>query len=299
MFTDDLFVIEIHFVSLNVELSTNNVVLDLKHHHKGSSVRKVRFASDQLMISAAKTLKFLDLNSGQVIRKIDNCGQKVYSLLVIDNYLVCCGDDSGSFKVWDYRVDRGVHMEASECDQYISDLDIDSHRRTVLAASGDGTLSAFNIRAKRMQHQSELFDAGFQSVRYMEAKGKVVVGAEDGAINIFNVNEWGNISDRFPIRGNTTRSQGFCSIDNMELITDEVLVVGSSDGGLRAVNIFPNKVIEVISSCESGVECLDVNQISQSIVASNDNVIKLYKYKQIDSKLTKKTKNSDFFAALS
>ena len=284
---------------INIDLETNNVVLDLKRHHKGSSVRKVRFASDQLLVTAAKTLKLLDLNSGQVIRKIDNDGQKIYSLLVIDNYLLCCGDDNGCFKVWDYRVDRGIHMEAYECDQYISDLDTDDNKRVVLATSGEGTLSAFNIRAKRMDHQSELFDAGFQSVRYMQSKGKVVVGAEDGAINIFNVNEWGNISDRFPIRGNTTRAQGFCSIDNIELINDDVLVVGSSDGKLRAINILPNKVIEEILSCESGIECLDVNQITQKIVASYDNVLRFYKYNQVDSKFSNKTNKGHFFDGLS
>ncbi|CAG2101172.1 unnamed protein product [Medioppia subpectinata] len=230
---------------------TNNVVMDLKKHHKGSPIRKVRFASDQFLVSAAKSVKLLDLNTGQVVRKIDNCGQKIYSLLIVDNYLLCIGDDTGVFKGFDYRIDRGVYMEVKECDEYISDLDIDESKRMVVATSGDGTLSAFNVRAKRMELQSELFDAGFQSIRYMESKGKVVVGAEDGALNIFNVNQWGNISDRFPIRGNTTRGQGMCSIDGIELINDETIVVGSSDGKLRAVSVQPNKVIATIDDCVS------------------------------------------------
>ena len=177
--------------SIDSNVESNNVIMDLKRHHKGSPIRKVRFSGSELLVSAAKTLKILDLNTGQVLRKIDNSGQKIYSMLIIDGYLLCIGDDSGLFKVWDYRIDRGIYMESNECEGYISDLDIDDSKRTVLATSGEGTLSAFNIRAKRMEHQSELFDAGFQSVRYMEDKGKVVVGTEDGAINIFNVNEWG------------------------------------------------------------------------------------------------------------
>ena len=271
----------------------------MRRHHKGSPVRKIRFASNELIVSAAKTIKLLDLNTGQVIRKIDNnSGQKIYSLLVIDNYLLCSGDDCGHFKIWDYRVDRGVYMENTECDDYISDMDVNDSKRTVVASSGDGTLSAFNVRAKRMEHQSELFDAGFQSIRFMEDKGKVVVGAEDGAINIFNVNEWGNISDRFPIRGNTTRGQGFCSIDAIELINDETLVVGSSDGKLRAVSILPNKVIAEITNCVSGIESLDVNQISKEFVATNDNVLQLFSFNEI-TKTDKKDNKSDFFDGLS
>jgi WD40 repeat protein len=273
--------------------------MDLKRHHKGSPVRKIRFASNELLVSVAKTIKLMDLNTGQVIRKIQNNGNKIYSLLVIDNYLLCIGDDLGSFKVWDYRLDRGIYMELKECDDYISDLDINESKRLVCASSGDGTLSAFNIRAKRMESpQSELFDAGFQSIRFMENKSKVIVGAEDGALNIFNINEWGNISDRFPIRGNTTRGQGFCSIDNMELLNDETLVVGSSDGKLRAISILPNKILCDICTNVSGVESLDVNQITKQIVSTNDNVLKLFNYNEFEKGDNKGTKSS-FFEGLS
>jgi hypothetical protein len=190
-------------------------------------------------------------------------------------------------------------MELKECDDYISDLDINESKRLVCASSGDGTLSAFNIRAKRMESpQSELFDAGFQSIRFMENKSKVIVGAEDGALNIFNINEWGNISDRFPIRGNTTRGQGFCSIDNMELLNDETLVVGSSDGKLRAISILPNKILCDICTNVSGVESLDVNQITKQIVSTNDNVLKLFNYNEFEKGDNKGTKSS-FFEGLS
>jgi len=88
-----------------------------------------------------------DLNVGKFVRKITKENSKIYSLLVIDQYLLCCGDDTGRFRVWDYRVDRGTAMDLKECDDYISDLDIDSNKRIVVAASGEGTLTAFNIRS--------------------------------------------------------------------------------------------------------------------------------------------------------
>ena len=98
------------------------------------------------MVTASKTIKLFDLNAEKFVRTINNNNSKIFSLLVIDHYLLCCGNDDGRFRVWDYRVDRGTAMDLKECDDYISDLDIDSNKRIVVASSGEGTLTAFNIR---------------------------------------------------------------------------------------------------------------------------------------------------------
>lgn len=170
-----------------------------------------------------------------------------------------------------------------QCEDYISDLHIDSGKRIVVASSGEGTLSAFNIRAKRMEEpQSELFDAGFQSVRYMEGKEKVIVGAEDSAINIFNIGEWGNISDRFVIKGTSTRGEGACSIDNIEIVNEDHVVVGSSDGKLRFVSILPNKVLCEICSHSNPIECVAVNVQDSFIVSTNDNLLNIFKYAEVE-----------------
>lgn len=241
------------------------------------------------MFSAAKSIKITDLNEEKVVRKIDN-HKKIYSLLVADDYLVCAGDDEGNFKVWDYRVDRPVHLSLRECDSFISDLDIDSEKRLVVASSGEGTLTAFNIRARKMeQPQSELFDSGFQCVRFVEEKNKVIVGSEDGVINIFNNKQWGNISDRFPVKQNNS---GLSSIDCMEMLDEDgFLVMGSSDGTLQAVSLFPHKMQDVFVQTDDGIESLDVNQITKQVVATSQATVKLFSY-QID-KSEDNTKNNN------
>ena len=133
--------------SLDTSNSNKPVSLHLTQHHSGSSVRRLAFtANEHNLVSAAKSIKIFDLNHGKVIRKINAGPNKVYSLLVVDQFLLCAGDDRGRFRVWDYREDRGCMMDLKECDDYISDLDVDSDRRIVVAASGEGTLSAFNLR---------------------------------------------------------------------------------------------------------------------------------------------------------
>ncbi|KAI1301709.1 WD repeat-containing protein 55 [Halotydeus destructor] len=169
--------VEGHVLLLDGNQDSCPVILTLEKHHKGSSVRKVRFADEKTLVSAAKTVKIFDLDSSKAIRKLENGGVKIYSLLVVDNYLLCTGSDDGCFKLWDYRTPRGCVMELNECEDYISDMDIDSAKRIVVASSGEGTLSAFNVRAKRLEEpQSELFDAGFQAVRYLEPCNKVLAG---------------------------------------------------------------------------------------------------------------------------
>lgn len=293
-------------------------------------MRKLRFSEDgTLLFSAAKTVKVTDLTTSKVVRKIEDTEKgskkkKIYSLLIADEYLLCVGDDEGGFTVWDYRTERPAHLRLSVCEGYLSDLDIDSARKIVVASSGEGTLTAFNLRAKRMEEpQSELFDAGFQTVRYLEEKGKVVVGAEDGALNLFNIGGWGNISDRFPVKKSSGAGKNAeaVSIDCMEVlesgegVDENLLVVGASDGTLQAVSLFPNKARNVLLSTSSknaaasssssttlgeGIECVDVHQVAHRVVATTGATVKLLSYEVIRSAASVKRlkKGASFFDGL-
>ena len=57
----------------------------------------------------------------------------------------------------------------------------------------------------------------------------MVCGSEDGVLNIFNWDEWGNISDRFP--GHPI------SIDSIVPLTDSLVCTGAFDGVIRCVII--------------------------------------------------------------
>src|SRR6218665_458555 len=101
----------VHFLSsCSLKYSQNGYELrqNFKRHHKGSPIRKLRF-HNEFMLTAAKVVKVTDLNVGKALRKLEaNDVKKIYSLLVVDDYLVCGGDDSGRFLLWDYRVERPI-----------------------------------------------------------------------------------------------------------------------------------------------------------------------------------------------
>lgn len=55
-------------------------------------------------------------------------------------------------------------MEIQECEEFISDMAIDSRNRVLLATSGDGTLTAYDIRHHKLKVKSEVFDSELLSL---------------------------------------------------------------------------------------------------------------------------------------
>lgn len=249
----------------------------IEGHHRGNPVRKLDFTPENWLVTASKTIKIFDLEKKKRVRKLVGGKCKVYSLLVVDNYLLATGDDDGCFRLYDYRThpDAPV-MEIKPCEDYISDLDVDVGNRMVVATSGEGTLTAFNIRARKIdQTQSELFDSAFNCVRILDTRGKVIVGA-GGVINIFNWKEWGNISDRFPIKKTT-------NIESIALLDPTHILFGDGDGRTRVASILPNEVLSTVFVHRSPVECVRVDLENQIAVSCAGNEIKRASFSPIES----------------
>ncbi|XP_064481250.1 WD repeat-containing protein 55-like isoform X2 [Ornithodoros turicata] len=217
--------ISVHSYSLE---SPSHELVSFSHHKH--PCRRVRFNPDgTLMFSISKdsSLAISDMNTGAVVHHIQEAHESpIYSLCVIDEYLCATGDDDGQFKLWDYRRQQAV-MENKDCEDYISDMVIDSAKKTLLVTCGEGTLSAFNVKKKTVELQSELFEQEFLSVAIMMRGRKAVVGGGDGSLSIFNWGQWGNLSDRFPCKHDQ-------AVDCMAAITDHVLCTGAADGKIRS-----------------------------------------------------------------
>ncbi|GFO47550.1 WD repeat-containing protein 55 [Plakobranchus ocellatus] len=99
----------------------------------------------------------------------------IYCMVVTGDRFLATGDDEGVLKVGaqcpngrrsetaedlGLRVCMGYENKRSkECEDFISDMIVDDNKKLIIASSGEGTLTAFNIRRKRMELQSELFDS--------------------------------------------------------------------------------------------------------------------------------------------
>lgn len=210
-------------------------------------------------------MKVYNLTSEQTthtLKRDDGKTSTFYSVLPLANELVCAADDDGYLFAWDTRTPGKPVFSAHDCEQYISDMDGKHEgRRLLVCTSGEGTLTAYDMRAQKMiEPQSELFETGFQCVRLVENTKKVVIGGEDGAIYIFNQNEWAHTSGKFAV-GDDLQNRGKCSIDCLDMLPDESeFLLGCSDGKMRAIGLWPHKVFNEMVVCKkASIEAIHVN----------------------------------------
>lgn len=260
----------------------------LKRHHKGSSIRKVRFNSVGHLVTIAKTVKIHDLTSNSTLHTLkrdDGKPIQLYSVKPFGQNIVSAGDDDGALFAWDTRTPDKPIFSSYDCEQYISDIDGKYEaRKLIVCTSGEGTLTAYDMRAMKMiEPQSELFETGFQCLKMVELNKKVVIGGEDGALYVFNHNEWAHTSGKFAI-STDAQNRGKCSIDCIDVLPDETtFFVGCSDGKIRASTLWPHRTISEAVFCrKSPLESIHINQIEgrPEFVVCGENNIEIVHYEE-------------------
>ncbi|XP_028401663.1 WD repeat-containing protein 55-like [Dendronephthya gigantea] len=217
----------------------NTLLMELKHHKK--ACRAVQFSTDGLYLTTAskdKTIQAVDMNTGSICRVVRKAHESpINCLKILNQYLLATGDDNGGVKFWDTRTSSSVG-EFSENEDYISGMECDKDNRTLLAASGDGTLSVYNIRRKRFEARSENQENELLSLAVVKNGSKVICGTSDGVLHIFTWDQWSDINDRLP--GHPM------SVDACVTLTEDIICTGSMDGIIRAVSILPNRFVGVV-----------------------------------------------------
>lgn len=266
-------------------VESGSVKTTVKKHHKGSAIRKLRFDRNGNAVTIAKTVKIYDLTSQSTVHtlKRDDKTSTFYSVLPLASELICAADDDGYLFAWDTRTPEKPVFSAHDCEQYISDMDGKSEgRRLLVCTSGEGTLTAYDMRAQKMiEPQSELFETGFQCVKLVDTNKKVVIGGEDGAVYIFNQNEWAHTSGKFAI-GDDLQNRGKCSVDCIDVLPDESeFIVGCSDGKLRTISLWPHRLLNEIVCCKkASIEAIHVNprQDQSEMVVCGENHINIINF---------------------
>ncbi|KAJ7594186.1 WD40-repeat-containing domain protein [Mycena floridula] len=164
-------------------------------------------------------------------------------------WLFSTGDDEGTIKLWDPRKAECIQSYGHHFD-YITDFLWLEDGKLLVATSGDGTLSVMDVRSKKTQPiaQSEDQDDELLSLLAIKGGAKIVVGTQIGMLSVFNRKSgWGDCVDRLP--GHPQSVDTLCalpqSLSNVD--TDSTILSGSSDGLVRAVQIFPTKLLGVIA----------------------------------------------------
>ena len=263
--------------SVNQEENDFKEIMEFKNFKK--SCRRVTFnkEGETLLFSASSDNSFccIDLEQGTVIRKITKAhGSAIYSIYAINQNIICTGDDDGGVKLWDMRHKEPV-MDLKESDDCITDILGSEDRKVLLVTSGEGTLSAYDPRKHKLKIQSELMDAGLQSLAIVKNGEKVVCGGEDGVLSFFNWGEYGNISDRFP--GHPY------SVEKIVQLQPHLILTAASDA-IRAVSVFPNRIIDIVGDHGGApIEDLSLDHHSNFIAScSHDEHIRFWDVSNLD-----------------
>ena len=109
----------------------------------------------------------------------------LYSCLSLDPHISVTGDEDGFVKMWDTRAggDTSI-MTYKRFDEFVSDFHkVDDHH--LLAASGEGTIQSFDLRTKRPDIQSEVYESELTCMASVRTGTKIAVGSGAGTVYMF------------------------------------------------------------------------------------------------------------------
>ncbi|RLN96627.1 hypothetical protein BBJ28_00017124 [Nothophytophthora sp. Chile5] len=150
---------------------------------------------------------------------------------------------AGVVQVYAKMMDCCLPVELGEWD-YISGFATNPAQDHLLATSGDGRLSAYDLRKNVLAGKSDELDDELLSVSVIKNGKKIVCGSQDGVLVIFSWGTWGDMSDRFP--GHPDSVEAILKVD------EDTILTGSSDGIVRyeVVQLHPNKLLGLIGDHE-------------------------------------------------
>ncbi|THU88598.1 WD40 repeat-like protein [Dendrothele bispora CBS 962.96] len=164
-------------------------------------------------------------------------------------WLITTGDDDGVIKLWDPRKHDSIRTYTQHFD-YITDFLWLEDKKHLVATSGDGTLSVIDVRSNKAEPFAHSEDQEDELLSIVPIKGgtKALVGTQLGIISVFNRSAgWGDCVDRIP--GHPHSVDALCnlpqSLPNVDAST--TILTGSSDGFMRAVEVFPTKLHGVVA----------------------------------------------------
>jgi WD40 repeat protein len=99
-------------------------------------------------------------------------------------------------------------------------------KKILIVTSGDGTISAFNVRAKRLELQSEEYGEEFTSAALVRSDTKLVTTTNKGMAYMF---DW----DKFGYHSATFGHSSSCGIGTSVAVGDKTVICAHDDGVLR------------------------------------------------------------------
>eukprot|EP01088_Endostelium_zonatum_P012631 TRINITY_DN2689_c0_g1_i1.p1 TRINITY_DN2689_c0_g1~~TRINITY_DN2689_c0_g1_i1.p1 ORF type:complete len:269 (-),score=58.13 TRINITY_DN2689_c0_g1_i1:46-852(-) len=199
------------------EASSTVKLFDLSYHT--SSCRVALFSTEGNRIftgSADKSLAAVDVETQKLLFRKTAAHKDGINAMIIQDSNIITGDDDGTIKVWDIRQQKETHIW--KLDDYVSDFALVPGTNTLLAASGDCTLSVLNTRSGKTQAQAESADE-LLSLLLMRDGTRVVCGTQQGLLEVWNYGSWEDSIEK--VRGHPESVNTMVKIDEESAILRE------------------------------------------------------------------------------
>ncbi|EPT02022.1 hypothetical protein FOMPIDRAFT_1160901 [Fomitopsis schrenkii] len=196
----------------------------------------------------AKAVFTVDTGTGQTVDTWSNAHDTAINRLKsLTPNLLASGDDDGVIKLWDPRKEGAIRTYNHHFD-FISDFLWLKDSKQLVSTSGDGTLSVIDVRSKKPEPIAQSEDQEDELLSIVPIKGgqKFAVGTQLGILSIFNRRSgWGDCVDRIP--GHPHSIDTLAPLPTAYSPSETTILTGSSDGLLRAVQLFPTKLLGVVA----------------------------------------------------
>jgi len=265
-------------------LERNDQLSHWKLHH--AACRTVDFSCDgKYLLSGSSdcSVRVIDVDTCKEVHCESSAHENpINAMKCFGENLLLTGDDEGCIKLWDLRK-RKFCFQWKESADFISDFAVNTDKKIGLATSGDGCLSVLHLRKGILEAMSDNLEDELLSVVIAKNGTKVIVGTQDGILDIWNWDWWGDITDRFLGHPN--------SIESMVVIDEDTICTASSDGLIRICSILPNKMLGIIGEHgEFPVEKIRLSRENYFLGScSHDNTVKFWAVKY----LFEENKNND------
>ena len=209
----------------------------------------------------------------------------ITKVLFIDDNVFTTGNSNGCVELYDIRTNKRIHSFKEQTEE-ISDIAYDSEYKSnyLLSSCIDGTLGVFDIRKMKLYALSDCIEDEINCMQIVKGGERVVCGTGEGNVVIFNWDWFGDYKDRI-----VGHPLGVLSMDKY---TDNVLITGCEDGGVRVCTVYPKGVRGVIcgEKEEKGkykgfgdVNCVKVSEDKKVVVCVGDvNMVKVFNVEKVD-----------------
>ncbi|KAL7067485.1 hypothetical protein ACR3K2_20510 [Cryptosporidium serpentis] len=245
--------------------------------------------------------------------KCINRNSAINSLKWISDNIIVNGDDNGYVYIWDTREKpKNPSISFKDYDDCINDICLSYTKQNLLVACGD-TLGIYDLRSicknKKKDHLVSLSDAQEENILCISLfrnNQNVVCGTDEGNLLLFTWDNFGDCSDRITIPF-VDGFHGDNSVESLAMLDEQTSIIATSDGNLKIVEFFPNKIIGFLKhirykqKCDvSNLECskVAISREKNIIACSHGTVIDIFDMKLVDNMISseprdKKKKKKD------